>query len=57
MLARENSGFSWDAVVRDTAQDSAGSELLLRQGAGPLFALERLDLLGEKRVAHRLTKS
>jgi hypothetical protein len=56
MQAWENSGFSLDAAVRVGAHDRAGLERLLRYGARPPFALERLELLDAERVVYRLPK-
>jgi hypothetical protein len=42
-LAWVNTGFSLDAAVRITGHDRTGLERLLRYGARPPFALERIE--------------
>ena len=56
MLGWENSGFSLDAEVCISAEDSAGLERLLRYCARPPFALERLELTDGERIIYRLPK-
>ena len=49
-------GFSLDASVRVDGHDRAGLERLLRYGARPPFALERLELLPEGQIVYRFPK-
>ena len=58
MLAWANSGFSLDASVCIAGPDRAGLERLLRYGARPPFALERIDQVPptEHRIVYRLPK-
>jgi hypothetical protein len=56
MLMRNNSGFSLDASVRIAGHDRAGLERLLRDGARPPFALERIEQVNDERVVYRLPK-
>ena len=46
MLAYEHSGFSVDASVCIEARDRSGLERLLRYGARPRFAMDRLRQQG-----------
>jgi hypothetical protein len=50
----EHDGFNVQAAVRIAAEDDEGRERLLRYCARPAFALERLELLADGRVAYRL---
>ena len=56
MLAWDNGGFSLDAAVRIGQNDRAGLERLLRYGARPPFALERLEQVNEHQVVYHLPK-
>jgi ketosteroid isomerase-like protein len=47
-------GFNVQAAVRIEADDDEGRELLLRYCARPCFALERLSMLPDGRVAYRI---
>lgn len=49
-LAWDNSGFSLDASVRIVGHDRPGLERLLRYGARPPFALERIEQVNEDRI-------
>jgi len=53
-LAWDNGGFSLDAAVRIGQNDRAGLERLLRYGARPPFALERLEQVNEHQVVYHL---
>ncbi len=50
MLTWDNSGFSLDACVCIAGHDRAGLERLLRYGARPPFALERIEQVNEDRI-------
>ncbi len=56
MLTWEHRGFSLHAAVRMAGDDRAGLERLLRDGARPAFALERLTQVTPERVVYRLPK-
>jgi hypothetical protein len=49
-------GFSRDACVRIEGQDRPGLERLLRYGARPPFALERIERIDEERILDHLLK-